>query len=175
MSFEDTFDRIALALESIAASLQPQQISGSTTTGQIVVTDTSSTAGTLAEPAPAKKPRGRPAKITADEKATATPAQIVEDKPAPVQPAGAQIVDDFLSPAPAAKPPTLEELRAALQAYAVRNDVPPGQGMAKARELLTKYGNGASRLAVAKDVPGGDQGVIEPVYYTAVINAARAT
>lgn len=73
-----------------------------------------------------------------------------------------------------AKPVTIEELRGALQGYAARIDATaPGTGMAKAREVLAKYGKGATRLAVAKDVPGGIEGVLEPSYYKAVIDAAR--
>jgi hypothetical protein len=95
-------------------------------------------------------------------------------KPTAVQPARAHPIDDSLSSTPPAKQPTLEELRAALQAYAKEVDATaPGTGMVKARELLGKHGNGANRLAVAKDVPGGEQGVIELKYYQAVIDAAK--
>jgi hypothetical protein len=133
MSLEKSFERIAAALELIAANLAPRII-------------------------------------------TSDAAPIVDEKPAaPVQPAGTQPVDDFLNEKPATppKPPTLEELRAALQEYAAKHGTGAGPNMAKARELLGKYGNGATRLAVAKDVPGGDQGVIEPKYYQAVIDACK--
>jgi hypothetical protein len=175
MSFEDTFDRIALALEKIAEALQPDVITAKDQlAAQTAVTVAALGAEAVTAAAPARKPRARPAKITAEEKAAATPAEVVSDKP--VQAAAAQPVDDFLSETkPAAKPPTLEELRAALKAYSDKvNLASPGKGMEQARVLLGKFGNGALRLAIAKDVPGGDQGIIAPEYYQAVINAALA-
>lgn len=160
MTFEATLERIATALELIAtSSVLPSHLVTQPKINVEVQTPTEQ---------PKKPARGRPAKISTDEKDAATPA-VIEPKPS---------VDDFLdlpTPAPKAeKPATLEEVRAALQAYAAKNGSGP-EGTGKARALMTKSSsNGAVRLNVANDVPGGDQGVLLVVDYAAVIKAALA-
>lgn len=147
-------ERIATALEALVAlGARPSQ----------PISDNASSPEASA-PEVKKPARGRPAKITTEQKETATDAKV--DLP----------VDDFLeTPAPkAAKPATLEEVRAALQAYSAKKGGGPA-GTTEARTLMTKSSsNGAVRLNVAKDVPGGDQGVLLPADYAAVIAAALA-
>lgn len=152
MTLEAILERIAIALEKSAAIEAP------VTTAEIAA---------VAE-APKKPARGRPAKITAEEKDASTPAVIEPKKEV------AAAVDDFLDAPPAKieKPATLEDVRKALQVYA---GVMGGgaEGTAKARALMTRSSsNGAVRLSVAKDVPGGDQGVLLVTDYAAVVAAA---
>lgn len=161
MSIEFTLDRMALALEKIAAVLEGQY-SGSQMTVEIIP------AGAPSVEAPKKPARGRPAKITTEEKAAATPAVVETAKPA---------ADDFLDtpePVKPAKALTIEDVRKALQVYAAANGG-GAEGTAKARALMTKASsNGAQRLSEAKDVPGGKDGVLLATDYAAVIAAAIA-
>lgn len=160
MSLESTLERIASALEALVAG------SGS----QVVQTVAISHDPITTPVTDVKKPaRGRPAKITTEEKAAATPA-VVETKPVVVPD------DDFLDspPAKVVKPATLEEVRKALQVYAAAKGG-GAEGTAKARALMTQASsNTAVRLSVVKDVPGGDQGVLLAADYAAVIAAATA-
>lgn len=157
MTLEATLVRIAEALERLTA---PPPVIGE------IPDATKGT--TVVEPAK-KAARGRPAKITTEEKDASTPAVLEEKKPAAP-------VDDFLDAPPpkVEKPPTLEEVRSALQAYAGKKGGGPA-GTTEARNLMTKASsNGATRLSIAKDVPGGDQGVLLATDYAAVIKAALA-
>jgi hypothetical protein len=168
MSLEFTMDRIALALERIADHMSGPQnvVTGQTVIGPITTALTAE--GTPSIEAPKKPARGRPAKITTEEKAAATPAVVVEPKPA---------ADDFLDtpePVKPVKPATLEDVRKALQVYAGAQGG-GAEGVAKARALMTKASsNGAQRLSEAKDVPSGKDGVLLATDYAAVIAAATA-
>lgn len=164
MSLESTLERIAAALESLVAVGRGKDVTVTTDTLTLPRVEL----GTPSVEAQKKPARGRPAKITTEEKAAATPA-VVETKAAVV------VTDDFLdtpAPTPPAKPLTIEDVRKALQVYAGAQGG-GAEGTAKARALMTKASsNGAVRLSVAKDVPGGDQGVLLVADYAAVIAAA---
>lgn len=175
MTLEATLVRIAEALERLTAA--PPVV------GDIGIPE--ATKGMTVVEAP-KRARGRPAKITAEAKDTATPAEVVpEAKLSDAVTAGgskkfelAVPVDDFLNadikPAITAKPLTIEDVRGALQVYARKNGDGPG-GTARARQLMSgASSNGALRLSVVPNVVGGDQGVLLPADYAAVIKAALA-
>lgn len=161
MSLEQTLDGIRDQLERIADYLQPQTVTavhGPTTGFDVTPTPVEA----------AKRPRGRPAKITPAEKAAATPAEIVEKAPPPE----AKKVDDFLDEPKAVetkKPATLEDVRAALLTYAKGKH---NGNAEKARELMASVSPGATRLAAAPNVPDGDKGVLPKDKYQAVIDAA---
>lgn len=144
MTLEAQVERIANYLERIVSKLEGSPVKDETP----------------AEVVPEKVPvrRGRPAKITPEEKAAAT---VVETE---------KVEEDFLESAVVAKI-TIEQVRAALQEYAKLRGK---DGTAEARALLTKKGDGAVRLSPAKETPNDVTGVLKPEFYSAVIAAATA-
>lgn len=116
-------------------------------------------------PAADKPKRGRPAKITPEEKAGATTGEVVEKK------ATLPADDDFLGETPKkeAKKLTVEDVRAALVAYGKKFGA---EGNAKAKELMAKFGSNATRLASPKETPNDYTGVLKVEDYAAVVAAA---
>lgn len=165
MTIEATLERIAEALEKLAwvhagaapgpAQDAPVVPAGTKEETKAAVTETT------------KKRPGRPAKITAEEKAAATEAEVVTKKPAPP-------VDDFLdTPSKEPKLSTVEDVRASLLAYAQKNNA-KGEGTALARALMAKHGGAAVRLTPDQKTPQDKTGVLDEKFFDAVIKAASA-
>lgn len=130
-TIEQNIERIANALEALAHVATHTVPGGEPQTSE----QTAAIVAPVDQKAD-KKPRGRPAKITAEEKATAAPAEVVAKEPVKVED------DDFLTPAakPAeTKPATEADVRAAFQAYADAYPKDPANelaGVQAARALM---------------------------------------
>lgn len=158
-------ERFVVALETIAAAM-------TATTGP--TTPAKQAAAEVNAETPAPKKRGRPAKITDEEKKNATDAETVDKR------------EDFLTDPPKekrdeAKKITVDDVRKALKDYMDFLGGDPVAANKKAREVLKGAGNGAVRLQAEKKrnpdgtvTEGDSTGVLEEAYYGAVIKAAKA-
>lgn len=157
MSFEETFLRIAVALEKIAASTESQVVSGDIGTVPVLVkaehTDFSA----------AVKPPGRRGRPPSN-KSVETVAEKVTEKEPEVEAKSVELDDNFLDEAAPAKPATEEQMRAALSAYSTKKAGKDGKpDVPAARKLFTKV----TGKDLIKDCP--------PDMYALVIAAAEAS
>lgn len=153
-TIEQNIERIANALEALA------HVATHTVPGGEPANTADNTNPVVTPPAE-KKPRGRPAKITADEKATAAPAEVVAKEPVKVDD------DDFLTPAAKVEEKQASEadVRAAFQAYADAVPKDPKNELAgvQAARALMKVAVGVEKLKE-----------IKPEQWNGAVKAAKA-